>query len=549
MHRTILSLSLLSSALLSACVGDRGTPTDVGFGSNPAVVPGSTGPEVGSTGEGEPTGGADGETDASGGGSTTGDATSGAPPKPIVCGDGVLDDGEQCDDGNDVADDGCTPLCTLPACGDGVAQPGEQCDAGADNGPGKACLGNCETNVCGDGDQGPGEGCDDGNLDDGDACTAACALATCGDGEVNQGEPCDDGNAIDTDACTAACTLAACGDGHVQAPEACDAGKANSDAGACTSTCAQAVCGDGLIHVGFETCDDGPANGPGQACLPGCVKNVCGDGDQGPGEQCDLGLQNGEGACHGNCTLNVCGDKLVGGGETCDDGNKTSGDGCSALCQKEVKCGIKLYECGNGLDDDGDGAIDLFDPECTSPCDDDETSYQTSLPGQNLDCKSDCYWDADSGVGNDQCEWNLKCDVKNPGEDIGCGYSAAEKMCTPKLPQTCLDVCVPLIPNGCDCFGCCQIAGQFVYLNSNPQCSLDNLAACNSCTFFPQCANPCQPDQCEVCFGQDVGDLPPACNETPKCDPGVQPCENSGDCTMVPNQFCQTGCCVDIIPG
>ena len=454
--------------------------------------------------------------------------------------------GDVHDNGNDVATDGCTPAWALPDCGDGVVQDGEGCDAGVDNGPGKSCLGTCKSNVCGDGDKGPGEGCDDGNILDNDACTSQCALTTCGDGKLNMGEACDDGNDIETDACTSACTKAACGDGFIQPPESCDDGNANSDAAACTGNCLFAECGDGLVYAGQEECDNGNNNGPGQVCLLNCAKNVCGDGDKGPDEQCDLGPKNSNtGKCHLNCKLDVCGDKLVGPTETCDDGNKLGGDGCSAFCVAEIKCSGKLYKCGNGIDDDNDGKIDLKDPECTSPCDDDEKSFQTVLPGQNLDCKSDCYWDANSGGGDDKCEWNLKCDPQNPGEDIACVYDKNQKMCMMTQPDPCLNFCVPLIPNGCDCFGCCQIAGKFFYLNSNPQCSLDNLAACNTCTFNNQCANTCKPEECELCFGQDINDLPPECNDMPQCDNGL-PCLDETDC---PNQnFCQTGCCIDIVP-
>jgi cysteine-rich repeat protein len=338
-----------------------------------------------------------------------------------------------------------------------------------------------------------------------------------------------------------------CGDTFVQAGETCDEGNANSDAGACTAVCQAASCGDGLVHAGVEQCDAGPNNGPNQACLASCMNNVCGDGDQGPGEACDDGANNGDDKqCHADCELDVCGDGLDGPNETCDDGNVLGLDGCSATCHAELMCGSKLYKCGNGLDDDGDGKIDLEDPECTTPCDEDEESFQTTLPGQNLDCKSDCYWDSDSGVGNDQCEWQLKCDMQNPGADIGCGFDPDLKMCAAKVPPQCLDVCVPLVPNGCDCFGCCLVGDQYVYLNSNPDCSLGNLAACNSCTFFPQCSNACEPEQCELCFGQDVDDLPPECGGMPTCEPGVTPCADTSECG--PLEFCQTGCCVPIMP-
>ena len=35
---------------------------------------------------------------------------------------------EACDDGNEVDEDDCSNACTLPICGDGIVQPGEECD-------------------------------------------------------------------------------------------------------------------------------------------------------------------------------------------------------------------------------------------------------------------------------------------------------------------------------------------------------------------------------------------------------------------------------------
>ncbi|MEZ4381679.1 MAG: choice-of-anchor L domain-containing protein [Nannocystaceae bacterium] len=51
---------------------------------------------------------------------------------PGECGDGVIDDGEACDDGNDVEGDGCEPDCTLSPppddCGNGQLDEGEECE-------------------------------------------------------------------------------------------------------------------------------------------------------------------------------------------------------------------------------------------------------------------------------------------------------------------------------------------------------------------------------------------------------------------------------------
>ncbi|MCY1010507.1 DUF4215 domain-containing protein [Nannocystis pusilla] len=142
------------------------------------------------------------------------------------CGNGAVEEGEPCDDGNDVDTDACTNACAMASCGDGIVWTGEeQCDNGPDNGPGKACNAMCEASACGDGDVGPGETCDDGNSDDTDECVA-CQKAFCGDGAVQAGvELCDDGNDIDTDTCTNACEPAECGDGIVQeGVEECDDG-------------------------------------------------------------------------------------------------------------------------------------------------------------------------------------------------------------------------------------------------------------------------------------------------------------------------------------
>jgi fibro-slime domain-containing protein len=55
-----------------------------------------------------------------------------------VCGDGIVEIGEECDDGkNNTGGYGqCGPGCKLGAgyCGDGIIQPGEDCDDGVNNG-------------------------------------------------------------------------------------------------------------------------------------------------------------------------------------------------------------------------------------------------------------------------------------------------------------------------------------------------------------------------------------------------------------------------------
>ncbi|MEM6996794.1 MAG: DUF1554 domain-containing protein [Myxococcota bacterium] len=131
-----------------------------------------------------------------------------------------------------------------PVCGDGVLDDDEECDAGEDNGPGQACLADCALNVCGDGDVGPNEGCDDGPANGGgNGCTAACQPNVCGDGELGPGEECDDAASNGPgQACLGDCVVNVCGDGDSGPGEACDDGLMNALApGACAPNCSTIV--------------------------------------------------------------------------------------------------------------------------------------------------------------------------------------------------------------------------------------------------------------------------------------------------------------------
>ena len=96
---------------------------------------------------------------------------------PPTCGDGVVQEGEGCDEGAANADDGpCTSLCQPAQCGDGLIWAGvEGCDEGANNADDGGCTTTCEVATCGDTLVWKGvEECDDGNLDGGDGCSPAC---------------------------------------------------------------------------------------------------------------------------------------------------------------------------------------------------------------------------------------------------------------------------------------------------------------------------------------------------------------------------------------
>ena len=146
------------------------------------------------------------------------------------CGDGIVQMGELCDDGNQIDNDGCSNQCERARCGDGIVQFSETCDLGDDNNNGDygGCNPDCSSaGFCGDGIQNGGEACDLGTAQNTGAyggCNADCSLADyCGDSITNGAEQCDDGNNNDTDDCSSECEYYSnCGDGTVQFVEQCD---------------------------------------------------------------------------------------------------------------------------------------------------------------------------------------------------------------------------------------------------------------------------------------------------------------------------------------
>ena len=91
-----------------------------------------------------------------------------------VCGNGKRDAGEICDDGNVIDNDGCDASCKL-SLGE-ACTASAQCDSGACD---RLESNTCEpANVCGNGVIDAGEGCEDGATVAGDGCGPTCLLET-----------------------------------------------------------------------------------------------------------------------------------------------------------------------------------------------------------------------------------------------------------------------------------------------------------------------------------------------------------------------------------
>lgn len=274
---------------------------------------------------------------------------------PSACGNGMLDEGEQCD-GN--------PLFCVFSGYAGLRNCNQNCTG----------FGPCRTNErCGDGVRNGNEQCDDGNTLEGDGCSSSCMTegSVCSNGVIEQGEICDsnrrwrdcDSSALSHwgyEDCNAdclgygSCTVTLwCGDGTctpeyentASCPGDCGtqcgdtACNGNEDCSTCSQDCGdcsvEPYCGDGTINFGngevcdsdrrYSDCNPSSTTHWGyQDCLSDCsgygsciVTSSCGD------SFCDFNYEScydGQGSsdCMIDCgQCPVCGDGICNGAEYC----------------------------------------------------------------------------------------------------------------------------------------------------------------------------------------------------------------------------------------
>lgn len=388
-------------------------------------------------------------------------------PSEDPCGNGYLDDGEECDgtnyggatceslergSGTLSCDEACHIVvsgCSGGSCGNDIMDPGEACDG--ENLGGRSCLtegftagelrcgasceldtSGCNNDACGNGNMNPGEMCDDGNLIEGDGCDGRCVIETgwecsgapsvcvalCGNSAVDPSEDCD-GADLDGATCV---TL-----GYDSGPLACSP--------TCfydTSLCVGAPpCGNGVVE-GTEECDG--ANLSGATCL-------------------NLGWDMGILTCATDCTLDTslcayqtCGNGTIDAGEDCDGANLGSATcvsegfpgggtlGCTSGCSFNTS-GCVSVTCGNGSIDTGE--------ECDGSDLGGQTCVSRGYTGGTLACSSSCSFNesgcTSSGVcGNGTVEAGEDCDdggtQSGDGCDAGCHW---ENTCSIDLAMAC----------------------------------------------------------------------------------------------------------------
>ena len=306
-----------------------------------------------------------------------------APPDAapiVICGNGVLEAGEECDDNDEITDKVCDSTCKL-TCGNGRvdAEVGELCDTGIASGPG-ACPTSCDD----------GQACTDDVLSssectaecvhsaittpvDGDGCCPAGAdantdsdcSAVCGNSVVEPGELCDTAIVAGAGACPMACDdMLVCTTDVLNNPGTCQAacsftpitmpadgdGCCPAGADATTDSDCVAVCGNGVVEPS-ETCDTGIAMGPG-ACPTVCDDGVaCTTNTLGNPGTCqavcvfppitmpadnDTCCPPGGNANNDNDCAPVCGNGVPEPGEDCDDGNMDDADACANDCTVNI---------------------------------------------------------------------------------------------------------------------------------------------------------------------------------------------------------------------
>ncbi len=468
----------------------------------------------------------------------------------LLCGNGELEPGEDCDDGNHITDDGCSSLClgaqppappptpgTEKSCGNlnyvwptGLTLPYA---CGADLCQGFRCvLGNtispaCYTaSQCADACAGDCVDVQTAQLD----CSTMCTVQPPANDPAPPPPPatCDslvyvwpDGTTMPY-ACDDSCEGQRCVTGTTVSPECFAAGE-----------CDASTCPDG-------TCVDTPAQDCGTLCSLGEVGDTCTLAEK----DSTRVAANQQGACFGNF------EQCSGAGvwEIADGSWEPSAEAC------------------NGIDDDCNGVVDDMFDTCGDPglCQNTVNTCDPNDPSVPIVCQplpppspveicedgldNDCDGSADDGCscGDDECmpgETYLSCaaDCPAPADGSPCddgdlctdGDSWQGGVCIGGAPVVCDSGSACIVDSACDpSFGC---SGTKVDCGDTVACTVDSCDAVGGCTNLPDdalCddADPCTTDSCDAVLGCAHTDDPTCGGQDADADGHLALANGGDDC-------------------
>lgn len=445
------------------------------------------------------------------------ETTSDAACVPYRCGNGVVDDGETCDDGSHNGDYGyCGSACDWDSafyCGDGTLAGGEACDEGAKNGvyaasSADSCNATCSGlgTYCGDSIVNGSESCDGAEQWDGALCY----------GGTDDGEVCESDSDCSSGICGAAysCELAS---------EVSCSGLNDTTSCGSWGTCTAKTLGTGSGVSPTYTCKvsntvycDGLSDSA--SCQSYNSALACTSVDSESYDACEEGT--------------VCLDYDDAGAECTSDTNCDSGDCLSGFCTSSA-------DVGAACDDDDDCA---GDSDCST------VVYQLSRTRACTDsCAVDGAWSdclqSDDYCGNGSVDGSEECDDGNTSNNDACTNNCTENICGDGYLYSGEETCDEGEDNGVVCSGnygktCRYCSDACVYLTATGAYCGDGEVDDSE-----EVCDPATGGYNYYCYDATNGYIAETCDPTSSapCADEDYTCERVGICVNAPEGFFEAG--------
>ncbi len=461
------------------------------------------------------------------------------------CGDGVLIQGEECDDGNNVSGDGCDADCKI------------ECKSDAECNDNNACTNDvCSLNTFHCVHENNADSCDDNNpCTEGDVCSggqcAAGSPKSCSDGIECTTDSCDVNSGLcSNDSVGCECNQNSdCEDNDPCTDDVCNAQKScehNPNTGN--------SCEDGTFCNGADVCEAGQCVHEGDPCLGGNeCNNACnedanncsnteGTSCSDDGNLCTDNVCNGNGECvsvnnHAACDDgNACTNEDVCNGGSCSPGTpKSCSDGIECTTDS---CNVDTGECSS----DGAGCECAQDADCDDrdPCTDDTCNDQRTCehsPNTGNSCENGIYCDGEDVCNDGQCVH--AGDPCAAGAECNNVCNEDNDSCAVSVGSSCSDDGNPCTDNQCDGDGNCVALNNKADCSDGDECTDGDVCENGACVsgLAKQCndARACSTDTCDAKTGECTFNLSACecaqdadCNDRNPCTTDI--CTADGKC-------------------